>query len=73
MAKYSLINVMKSEGDLILTGYWIQDCNGVTLEQAKQRAKETNEVNGNKLDIAVVEQLPPSVPILNLWHNLKRL
>ena len=62
---------MKRDGDMV-SGYWIQDKIG-TLEQAKQYAIETNAVNGNGLDIAVVEQLNNTTPILDYFTNLKKL
>lgn len=66
---YSLINVTSRNTDNTVNGYWIQDCTG-TLEQAKERAKATNQVNGNKLEIVITESVSCPVAILNYWTNL---
>lgn len=71
MSKYSLINVMK-EKDGLVSGYWIQDHHG-TLETAKQLADDTNEVNSNKLNIAVVDYVSTTAAILSYFTDLKRI
>lgn len=58
--KYSLINVRKQVGDVVVDGNWIQDHVG-TLETAIQKAKRTEEVNSHNIDVAVVEQLASTV------------
>lgn len=68
---YSLINVAK-ENNGIIEGYWQQDHFG-TLESAKKLAKETEEINSNKIKIAVVSYLNCSVAILSYWTNLENL
>ena len=68
---FSLIIVSKEKNGIV-EGYWMQDHIG-TLESAQKLADETNEINGNSLNIAIVEQLNSTVPILNYWTGLKRL
>ena len=71
MSKFSLINVMKEEDGLV-SGYWLQDHVG-TLETAKVAASETAKANSNKIDVAVVEQLYNTAPMLDYFTNLIRL
>lgn len=71
MSKFSLITV-SSEKDGFITGYWIQDHVG-TLETAKAAAIATEKVNSNKIDVAVVEQVSTTVPLLHNFTDLKRL
>ncbi len=68
---FSLINV-SSEKDNKVSGYWIQNHIG-TLESAKKVAKETEKVNSNKIDIAVVEEVSSVVPALCFHEYLERL
>lgn len=68
--KYSLINVFQDHGDTI-DGNWIQDVTG-TLEEAVQLARKIEKINGNKISIAVVDQVNSTVPILQFWTNLKK-
>lgn len=53
---YSLINVFANEAGKI-DGSWIQDCCGVTLDEAISAAKATEAANGNRIRVAVVNQL----------------
>jgi hypothetical protein len=69
---YSLINVSKEHSGGYVDGYWIQDCIG-DLNDAIERAKSTNEVNDNMLNIAIVSKLNSTTPLLNYWTNLKKL
>lgn len=69
--KFSLINITKEKEDLI-SGYWIQDHIG-TIESAKIAAIRTMEVNSNKINIGIVDQLNMSIPILEYFTDLKRL
>lgn len=68
--KYSLINVFKDHGTTV-DGNWIQDITG-TLEEAVQLAREIEKVNGNKISIAVVNQVNSTVPMLQFWTNLEK-
>lgn len=71
MSNYSLIIVTKTHPDNSIDGYWIQDKNG-TLKEAKERAVLLSEVNkGN--DIAIVDQVSNTNPLLDYFTNLKRL
>ena len=52
---FSIIQVEKRHNDGLVDGIWTQDCSGVTLDVALQRAKETTEVNRGQ-DYAVIAQ-----------------
>jgi hypothetical protein len=69
---YSLINVSQERNGLV-DGVWMQDCTGVTLEEAKKRARDAERVNSNRNVVAVVESLNYSCPDYNHQTGLKRL
>ncbi len=71
MVKFSLINVSK-EADGFVRGGWLQNHIG-TLESATARAIATEGTNSNKIDVAVVEEVNSSVPIMQHWRGLQRL
>lgn len=54
---YSLVNVFANKEDGKIDGSWIQDCCGVTLDEAISAAKATEAANGNRIRVAVVNQL----------------
>jgi hypothetical protein len=54
--KFSLIVVDKTRNNGHVDGSWVQDHVG-TVESATRLAIDTEKVNGNKVDIAVVNQL----------------
>jgi len=54
--KFSLIGVQKRNSNGTIDGNWIQNHVG-TLESAIQTATATEAVNGNKIDIAVVDEV----------------
>lgn len=56
IGRYSLINV-DNEDKGIVTGSWLQDCTG-TLQEAIERAKETEKANSYRINVAIVEQIP---------------
>lgn len=60
------------EADGLVSGYWLQDHIG-TVETAKKVAGATEEVNSNKIDVAVVEQLYDTAAILGYYTKLRRL
>jgi hypothetical protein len=68
--KYSLINVTEETNNKV-SGYWLTDCFG--LDNAIQRANDTNEVNGNKLNIAIVASVSAANPMLEHFVNLERV
>lgn len=68
---YSLINVQESTGSLV-SGSWLQDHIG-TLATASAAARATEATNGHKITVAVVAELPSSVPALSYWSALTRL
>jgi len=68
--KFSLI-IINKEVDGIVAGHWIQDHIG-TIETATNLANETSELNRGQ-NIAVVEQINSTTPMLNHWEHLKRL
>jgi len=72
MTTFSLINVYQTNSNGTVNGSWIQDHIG-TLETAIERAVETNAVNSNRLDIAIVKGVSSVVPMLDDHRNLKRL
>ena len=71
MSKYSLIAVTETNPDNTINGYWVQDKIG-TLKQAKERAAATSKLNANQ-DIAIVQAVTETNPLLGFFTNLKRL
>jgi hypothetical protein len=71
ISKFSLITVHERRGNLV-SGNWVQNHVG-TLETAKQKARHTEEANNNKIEIAVVDELPSSIPALTYWEDRKEL
>jgi len=69
--KFSLINVDKQSGEFV-DGVWIQD-HISTFETAVKKARDTEKANGNKIIVAVIEDLNISTPNYCLLKNLKRL
>lgn len=69
--KFSLINVHE-EQDGKIAGSWIQNVIG-TIDDARKAAVDVARVNGNKIKVAVVDEIPSSNPMLGYWHNLKAL
>ena len=72
--KFSLINVHSSYGpdSSLVSGSWLQDHIG-TLATATAAARATEAANGNKITVAVVAEVPSSVPALSYWRDLTRL
>lgn len=68
MSKFSLINTTSNNAGKV-SGYWIQDSTG-TLEEAKQKARETEAVNGNKITVTVTNRVNGSVPRYDHLTNL---
>lgn len=71
MPNFSMITVTK-EKDNLVSGYWVQDCCGTTLEEALERADKTSKLNRNS-NIAIVDAVSNTRPILAYFTNLKRL
>ncbi|WP_456363659.1 hypothetical protein [Priestia aryabhattai] len=69
--RLSLIQVYK-ETDGLVEGVWLQDYTG-DLDGAKEKAKQTEKANGNRIKVAVVEQLTYSCSDYSMRSNLKRL
>jgi hypothetical protein len=69
--KFSLINVVESAG-LFVSGYWIQNHIG-TIASASEIARATEAANSNKIDVAVVAEIPSPCAALGYWANLPRL
>jgi hypothetical protein len=72
MMKLSLLTVYRTQPDGTVDGHWLQNHVG-TIESALAAAARTNAVNGNRLDIAIVEEVPSPVPMLDFWTRRKRL
>jgi hypothetical protein len=68
---YSLVNIASQEGEFV-TGSWIQDKIG-TLEMAIQAARQTEEANGHRITVAVVNKCGGSVPFSSLPPKMQRL
>lgn len=66
--KYSLINCTEIKNGKA-KGYWIQDCNGVVLDEAIRLASETKKVNGDRIEVAIVPQIRSTTPLLSFWEN----
>lgn len=69
--KFSLIVVHESHGTLV-SGNWIQDHIG-SLDSARKVARATEAVNGNKITVAVVDEIPGVCKILSYWTDRTRL
>lgn len=70
--KFSLIAI-QTEKEGLIDGYWITNCNGINLDQARERADLNEYANSNRIKIAVVEQVPHTNPMLSYFKELKRL
>lgn len=68
---YSLINVDRTDSNGI-SGNWVQDHIG-TLEGAVAKARATEAVNSNKIDIAVVEGISGWCCPGEYFSSLRRL
>lgn len=53
--RYMLINVY-SEDNGMVSGNWIQNHVG-TIESAREKADKTEEVNGHRITVAVVDEV----------------
>jgi hypothetical protein len=71
MGKYSLIQVSSRNNGLI-NGVWLQDCTG-SLEEAFQRAKDTEKANSNRIEVAVVESVLGGSPNYSLKTGLEEI
>lgn len=69
--RYSLINVHRERGGLV-DGVWLQDCIG-TLDDAARTARATEQVNHNRITVAVVEGLNSYGRDFSPKTDLKRL
>jgi len=69
--KFSLVNVTSSGGDLV-SGNWLHDVTG-SFEDAELRAKQIEDANGGKIDVAVVPHISSTVPMLYYCVDLNRL
>lgn len=69
--RYSLIIVTKRIDNKV-SGHWMVNHTG-TLSSAKQLAVDTNKINSNALDIAIVEEVSSVVTMLEYFENLEDL
>lgn len=69
--KYSLINVTREYNGLV-DGVWLQDHIG-TIATATQAARGTEQANGNRITVAVVESLGYALQDYTVKTGLKRL
>ena len=69
---YMLLQVDKEENGFV-SGTHIEWCCACTLEDAKKRAKATEQVNGNRINVAVVDELYNSYCLGKYYQRLKRL
>lgn len=69
--RYSLINVDR-EKDGFVDGNWVQDYTG-TLEGAIKCARETENINSGRINIAVVDEVNKTNPVLSYYSGRKRL
>lgn len=54
---FSLITVETRHPNGKVSGHWLQGQCGKTLEQAKEHARKTMEINSNKIDVAVIREI----------------
>lgn len=71
IGRYSLMVVYK-EYDGLIDGTWIQDSTG-TLQEAINKAKATEQVNSQRIKVAVVASVLSGGPNYSLRTGLKRL
>ena len=69
--KFSLVNVYADNGAMV-DGYWLQNHIG-TIDTARERARGLEAANGNRIKVAVVDEIPSSRPEMNFWRGLKAL
>ncbi len=70
--KFSLINVDSVSPDGTVCGSWLQDHIG-TLETAEGAARRVAAANGNRIDVAVTDEVPGPGAILRRHFGLRRL
>ena len=69
---YMLLNISKCENGLV-SGTHIEWCCACTLEEAAERARATEVANGNRIKVAVVDELYNAYSMGKQYKNLKRL
>lgn len=67
---YMLLNVYKEKNGLV-SGNFMEWCSNCSLDEAIKRARETEKVNSNRINVAVVDELYDSYK--TNYYNLKRL
>jgi len=69
---YMLLNVTREENGLV-DGTHIQWCCVLDLARATQLARDTEKVNGNRIKVAVVDELYDSYAMHRTYKGLKRM
>ena len=68
---YMLLQITESKNGFV-SGTHIEWCCACTLEEAAKRARETEAVNSNRIEVAVVDELYNSYCLGKQYQNLKR-
>lgn len=69
---YMLLQVEREENGLV-DGTHLQWCCACSFEQAVKRARDTECVNGNRITVAVIDDLYDSYAGMRYFKKLKRL
>lgn len=69
---YMLLQVDHEENGLV-DGAHLQWCCACSFEEAMKRARETEYINGNRITVAVVNELYDSYAIKRYFKKQKRL
>jgi hypothetical protein len=69
---FSLVNVSKEYNGLV-DGVWMQHCTAATLEEATQRARDTEKANSDRITVAVVDDWRFGIQDYNHKTGMERL
>lgn len=68
-----LLQIDKKSGNDIVSGTHVQWCCACTLEQAARNARETERANGNRIEVAVVNELYEPYCLGKRYDDMERL
>lgn len=68
-----MLLLVDCERDDFVDGRHLQWCCACSLEEAENQARETEQVNGSRITVAVVDELYDSYALGRFYKGLKRL
>ena len=68
-----MLLLVDCEQDGFVNGTHLQWCCACSLEEAENRARETEQVNGSRITVAVVDELYDSYALGRFYKGLKRI